>query len=121
MGEGFVPDPARLLEVALIAWLAAIAAIVGYRLLTGGITTDGLLSTRGGGVDPERVQMLMGAIAGAIYYANDSLSLLGTENIRHLPDPSTLVLSLLGGSQLLYLGGKFARNFRNLFPSRRNS
>jgi hypothetical protein len=107
-----VPDPARLLEVALVAWLAAIAAIVGYRLLTGAIATTGLLKSNGAaGADPERVQMLMGAIAGAIYYANDSLALLGAENVRQLPDPSYLVLSLLGGSQLLYLGCKFARKF----------
>ena len=116
-GVGIMADPGRVLEIALIAWLAAIAAIVGYRLLTGTIATTGLLTTQGHSVDPERVQMLLGVIAGAVTYANESLALLGT-GATQLPAPSETVLTLLGGSQLLYLGGKTARKF---FPFRRKS
>jgi predicted secreted protein len=99
-----------IVAIALIVWLAAIAAIVGYRMLTGEIETDGLLSSNPDEpIDPERVAMLVGTIAAAAYYAFTALSSLGNGPVTSLPDVPDLTLELLGGSQILYLTGKLAR------------
>ena len=103
-------DPAIVLKIAVCGWLASAAAIVAYRMVTGAVSTSGMLrGTVGGSVDPERIQMLLGTLAGAGYYAALSLALIGSPHIERLPDVPTLFLTLLGGSQFLYLGGKLAR------------
>ena len=103
-------DPAVALKIAVCAWLASAAAIVAYRFVTGAISTSGLVRSKSAcGIDPERVQMLLGTVAGAGYYVALSMALAGSDRIDRLPDMPELFLTLLGGSQFLYLAGKVAR------------
>ena len=105
-----------------MAWLAAIAAIVLYRLLTNKISTAGMTKgTTGGGIDPERIVMLFTAVGGALGYGAYALStgpivLEGTEEAAKrliMPDVPNALLATVGGGQLLYLTGKLSRSIFN--------
>lgn len=84
--------------------LIILAVIVGYRLLNGTIITRGLLKDKqdqdGGKFSPGRLQMLMATLLVAIYFVTQVLQ---TEKLPELPQEFLLAL---GGSHLLYLGGK---------------
>jgi len=82
--------------------LAGLAGIVAYRLLTRQINTDGLLRDKVGGraVSPGRLQLLVVTLFVAVYFVADVLQ---TEKMPDLPREYLLAL---GGSHLLYLGGK---------------
>ena len=81
--------------------LASLAAIVGYRLLTGRINTKGLLTDKvTHEFSPGRLQMLIATALVAIYFI---VQVLETEKMPQLPQEFLLAL---GGSHLLYLGGK---------------
>ena len=109
---------ATVLTWALMAWLATIAAIVFYRLLTDKISTAGMTKrAAGGGTDPERLVMLFTTISGALGYGAYALStgpivLGGTEEagVRLImPDVPNALLAAVGGGQVLYLTGKLSR------------
>jgi len=103
----------RILSIAIASWLTALGAIVFMRLLNGSIRTDGLLSTQlGGGVSPERVQLLIASLIAAAVYAADSLSNppIAGEPLRDVPDA---LLTAMAGSQLVYLGGKMMRQIKS--------
>lgn len=89
-------------EVGL--FMAALAAIVVYQIVTGRINTRGLLSDKGkNGVvsfSPARLQLLMFTLATAAYLLSQVMKLLAFPEI----DPNVLVI--LGGSHALYLGAK---------------
>jgi len=93
------------LEVSL--FLGVLAAIIGYRLLTGQINMNYLLyGIQKGGAryfSPERVQLLLFTLGTAMFYLNDVMQ-HRTSGV--LPDVSTETLALLGGSHALYLSGK---------------
>lgn len=92
------------------AWLAALAALIGYRLLSGGIAMGGMFSTHGAGtVDPERVQLLIATFLGAAYYARSAATAAGDAALTAIPDIPADVLAVIVGSQFLYLGGKLGR------------
>ena len=96
---------ASILLLLLLAWFLVLASMVFYRLLTGDIATRGLLCELGGGaVSPERVQMLVGTMVALSYYVTVTLS---TDNLTTLPTLPVWVIALLGGSQSLYLAGKW--------------
>lgn len=66
--------PAEFVSLVVACWVAALAVVVGYQLLTGKISTAGLLQASSSGeIDPERLQLLMGTIAVAAYYTVISL------------------------------------------------
>ena len=97
----------NLLLLLLLAWFLALASVVFYRLLTGDIAIRGLLCELGGdAVSPERVQMLIGTMVALSYYVTLALS---TDDPTTLPTPPVWVIALLGGSQTLYLAGKWVR------------
>ena len=78
--------------------------VVAYEMLTGAINMRGLLDDKvSGALSPGRVQLLISTVMGAGYYL-----LLAIEQAPggRLPDIPEEALLLVGGSQLLYLGGK---------------
>lgn len=89
---------------AMFSLLTILAVIVGYRLLTGRIITKGLLLDKqdksGGKFSPGRLQLLMATILVAIYFVTQVLQ------TKKLPELPREFLLALGGSHLLYLGGK---------------
>ncbi len=94
--------PIVRLELALI--LGGLALIVAYKLLTGAINMRGLLvdkKTRA--LSPGRVQLLVFTVMGAGYYL---LLVIEQAPSGKLPDFPEEALLLVGGSQLVYLGGK---------------
>lgn len=98
---------ASLLLLLLLGWFLVLASMVFYRLLTGDIATRGLLCELGGdAVSPERVQMLVGTMVALSYYVTLTLS---TDDPTTLPSPPVWVVALFGGSQSLYLAGKWVR------------
>ena len=53
-----------------LSWLAVLASLVFYRLLTGGILLDGLLArTPNGPVSPERMQPMIASLIAVGGYA----------------------------------------------------
>jgi len=79
----------------------ALACMVGYRLLLGRINTKGLLQDKvTKEFSPGRLQMLIATAVVAIYLA---VQVVEKETIPQLPQQ---VILALGGSHLLYLGGK---------------
>jgi hypothetical protein len=98
---------ANILLPLLLAWYLVFASMVFYRLLTGDIATRGLLCELGAGaVSPERVQMLVATMVALSSYVTLTLS---TDDPTTLPTPPVWVIALLGGSQSLYLAGKWFR------------
>jgi hypothetical protein len=77
-----------------LAFLAAVALIVLYRLVTGEIDI--------GQAEMNRLQWLVAAIGFAIYY----LSLVVSSPDVGLPDPGVGATAALGGSSLLYVINK---------------
>ncbi len=94
--------PIVRLELSLI--LGLLALVVVYKLLTGAINMRGLLDDKKThALSPGRVQLLISTVTGAGYYL-----LLAIERAPDgkLPDLPEETLLLVGGSQLVYLGGK---------------
>ena len=93
------------------SWLALLAALVAYRLLTGSISLRGVLSRggyasqegEGGKFSPERAQLLMVTLGGLATYVTSALS----EHQMPQVDNSFLVIFAL--SHAVYLSGKAAR------------
>ena len=82
--------------------LAALMAVVLYRMLTDKINTAGLLldkQTRR--LSPGRVQLLTFTVVSALYYI-----LQVAKNPAVLPEIPGELLMVFGGSNLIYLGGK---------------
>jgi len=83
--------------------LGAFFLLIGYRILTGKIKMNGLLSAkdRDGGLSPARIQLLAFTLTGAFYYVMKVI-----ENPTELPAVPQSVLLALGGSNLFYAGSK---------------
>ena len=97
--------PGTLMSYFLLAWLAALVALVGYRLLTDQINMQGLMSYDDGSFAPERAQLLAATMAGVIVYAQQAIA------NQALVDPPAYLLQGMAASNLLYLGGKSIREF----------
>jgi hypothetical protein len=97
-----------------IVFLGGLAAIIAYRMLTGGINTKYLLyGTQKDGtkyLSAERVQLLLFTLWTAIAYLLQVADLIKqaakTGEAVGLPHISTQTLALLGGSHAIYLVGK---------------
>lgn len=101
-------------SVLIAAWLAGVAALIGYRLLSGDIRTDGLLGD-GDGPTPERVQMLIATlitVGGYLVTVLDARA-EAAQALTALPDPPTSLIVIFGGGQALYLAGKLTRKAQN--------
>ena len=85
-------------------WFLAggVALIAGFRLLTGGINTKGLLNDKvSGAYSPARLQLLLLTLGGAAYYAS-----LCYQAKAFVTVPGPLVAAL-GGSNAFYVLNKF--------------
>jgi hypothetical protein len=98
-----------MLGKTMLLAVGALAAVVLYRLLTGGGRLGDLLRSDGVRTEAERTQLLLTWMGGVALYASDALRLIGTR-AHALPEVSPGLLALLTGSQLLYLGGKWVRS-----------
>jgi hypothetical protein len=104
--------PVAFLKFELGAFLLALAALVGYQLLTGRINTAGLLLQKvsaGGttGVSPARIQLLFATFIGAGF-----LLLQVLHDPSRWPNVPNWLLLTQGGSGSLYLGGKASTLFK---------
>lgn len=94
-------SPIRILHVEALCFLFALAAIVGYQILTGQINMQGVLRRKDGTeqTSPERIQLLLATLAAAAHYAGQAMSApSGT-----LPDVDRNWLYLTGGSSGIYV------------------
>lgn len=106
-------------EIWLI--LGGLALIVGYKLLTRGINTAGLLQDKVQdkehvGLSPSRIQLLLFTLVGAGAYLA-SVPEMFERAAPRLPEVPPELLVLLGGSQAVYLGGKSYLRFFKGTPS----
>jgi len=93
--------PPKLLLVSTMAFLLTLAALVGYRLVTGKILTRKLLSDSASGrVSPLKIQMLIGTVTAAAVYA----TAIGQRGGSALPPVDEKLLALVGGSNVLVVG-----------------
>jgi hypothetical protein len=100
--------PALPLLARYAAWilLGGFALAIGYRLLMGGIETDGLLDSFDGKKrrsSPGRLQLLLFTIVAAGQYL---AAVMKNPAAPSLPAPPQALLAALAGSQAVYLGGK---------------
>lgn len=97
----------RIIYFEVLLFLGGLAAIICYRLLTGGINTQYLLygkQKRGPRYfSPERLQLLLFTLGTAMFYVVDVLE---HRNTGVLPDIPAQTLAMLGGSHAIYLGSK---------------
>ncbi len=101
---------AFLTKLALFAGnilLFGFAAVILLRIVTGHISLGGLLDSKdaGGGrsFSPARLQLLLFTIVVAAYYLH---TVLANPRQGSLPSLPTGVIAALGGSHVVYLGGK---------------
>jgi hypothetical protein len=89
--------------------LAALAAVVGFQIITGRINTKGLLSDKAkngvGTFSPARLQLLMFTLAIAFYVLSKVLNSIAAGAPR-FPQIDMNLLVILVGSHALYLGAK---------------
>jgi hypothetical protein len=95
-------NPGYFLGCFLEAWLAALAALIFYRILTGQITLNGLFTMDGERFSPERLQLLLITVGILAWYVQDALG------SNAMPTPSNDLLVILGASHFVYIGGKVA-------------
>lgn len=117
MNAGPIPD---LLSIVLLAWLAGLAAVMLYAMMSGIVQMNGLFTTdvdNDGVADqfhPERVQLLLISLFGIVGYAIMTMDAAhaSTVALKVLPDIPEELLMLLGASNSFYLTGKFGRSFK---------
>ena len=102
---------APLLLLSQGVFLYALAALIVFRLLNGGITTRGLLKDRQtGGISALRLQMLIAtAIAGVSYAAA-----IRQQTTNHFPPVDGRLLALVGGSNGLVIVKRALSKFRKV-------
>jgi hypothetical protein len=104
----------KALATGLLAWMALLALLIVMRILRGDINADGMLMYRAdeGGFNPERALTMAVFPTIIITYAYSALNmdLSATASLPlRLPEVPESLLSLLIGTNGLYLAGKVAR------------
>jgi hypothetical protein len=96
-------------QYEIFVLLAGLAAVVGFQILTGRITTNGLLSDKAksgvSGFSPARLQLLMFSLGVGFYILGKVVSAIAAGHPA-FPEIDPNVLVVLGGSHALYLGAK---------------
>jgi hypothetical protein len=95
--------PGTVLGWLLCGWVAAVATLISYLILTGRIALRGLFTIDGDRFSLERLQLFIVFLTTLVVYAGDAI------HEQKLPEVSDLMLFFLGGSNILYLTGKVAR------------
>jgi len=94
----------------VLAFLGMFFALVSVQLLAGQINTSGLFVGRKGDgtqyFSPERVQLFLFTLGVAFQFLSSVL-----RDPTKFPVVSDSWILVLGGSHLLYLGGKFGASF----------
>ena len=107
-----MPSLAKLARLEMIILLGGLMIVVLSKVFAGGIGLSGLLTvsrlpTQTDADPPEfspaRAQMLMATMIAAMYYL---LQVINNPSADSLPDMPTGLLSVVGGSHAIYLGGK---------------
>lgn len=107
--------PGKILEYGLLAWFGLLTLLIAIRILRRDIYVTGLLTQSGGdqSVLPERALHMAVFPAVIAYYAYTALHLDVTavaEGVRpSMPDVPEYLLTLLTGTNSLFLAGKIAR------------
>ncbi len=102
-----VLDIGRHVQAGLGAWLAALAAIVFYQIITNPDRLRGLFRTGYGPAEPERIQLVavFGFATGA--YVLEAVKMLNAPGLpTRMPEVPQYLLTVLTGSQAVYLAGK---------------
>lgn len=101
---------ATVLRYELIIFLAALALLLGHRMLTQQINMKGLLMDKTGGraISPGRVQMLLVTMGIAAYYFT---LVVETKDKSRLPDLPNELVVMFGASHGTYLLGKLYGRF----------
>ena len=99
-----MPDLTDLITWEIGLFLLAMFAMVAVQILTGQMSTKGLLMKKEGdrSFSPERVQLLLATLAAAFEYLSQLL-----KDPTHFPEVSQNWLLLFGGSHAFYLGRRF--------------
>ena len=99
-----MPDLTDVITWEVGCFLLAMFGVVAVQLLTGHISTRGLLMKKEGdrSFSPERVQLLLATLAAAYQYVSQVL-----KDPTHFPPVSQNLLLLYGGSHAFYLGRRF--------------
>ena len=87
-------------EWEIIVIITSTALVSLWKLLKDG-SFGGLLRAEDKTLSPGRIQMLMATVLVALQYLLSTI-----QDPTHLPDISSNLVGVLGGSQLIYLGGK---------------
>lgn len=108
-----------------VAFVALLAMLVAYQMLTRKINLSGLIhDRRDGKISPGRIQALAATIFGAASYLmsiGNHMSSLSETAALSLPPVSDELLLLVGGSHSLYLTGKLGTVLQDLFNFNRNT
>ncbi|HEY0004004.1 MAG TPA: hypothetical protein VGB17_04270 [Pyrinomonadaceae bacterium] len=93
------------LNYEMLFLLTGLVVLITYRLLTNRINMRGLLldKTSGRAFSPGRLQLLIVTVVIALYYL---LMVFDTRETGRLPNMPDEFLLALGGSNVVYLGGK---------------
>ncbi|HUI85158.1 MAG TPA: hypothetical protein VL240_13090 [Candidatus Binatia bacterium] len=107
----------RFLRWEVWLFLLGLASIVTVQLLNGQINTRSLLSSnngnmaKSGDISPARLQLLISTLGLAFYYL---VQVLNNPNPGTFPSIPESWPTVLGGSHVIYLGGKaYSRWFSN--------
>ena len=105
---------ATLTEWGLLCWLGAMALLVLYRCLNGGISLSGILAQDAehntqGRPSPERVQLLVMFLFALVAYARLALDAAHGHALNSLPEVPGELLVLFAGSNGVYLSVKLGR------------
>jgi hypothetical protein len=106
LSQTVMPTLPVLARYAALLLISGFALVVGWRLLNGGIRTDGLLDSFEGGKrrsSPGRLQLLLFTAVAAGQYLS---AVIQNPAAPSLPAPPQALLAALAGSQAVYLGGK---------------
>ena len=104
-----------LFHTCLLAVFLGFAALVGYRLLTGAINLQGLAAHGPGeAMAVDRVQAVAASVgaAGAYLWIAVADMAASAGPLTALPDVPNWLMTVVGASQAVYLGGKLAASPR---------
>ena len=115
MNAGPIPD---LLSIVILAWLAGLALMIVFSMLSGRVMLAGLFTTdidNDGLADefhPERVQLLLFSVFGIAAYVFATMDAVAASKtaLTVLPDIPDELLMIMGASNTFYLSGKFGRS-----------
>ena len=103
------------LKISSFGFLAGLAIVMAFQLLSGSINTRGLLTDKvTGRFSPGRLQMIILTFAAAFYYLYKAV-----EAGDFVPLDNEMLMAI-GGSSTVYLSGKTLSVFRHITKIQKN-